>query len=142
MPPDPSRAHRALDRIPTRNTRGQQQNLPSPGSYSPTSSEADALEASFYDYDDLALPPVASSADYNYIKDDDDDEEDDNTLVDAPTSLKDRLRFAWRMLHLRTPPAAGTTLRADQKCASSMPTGAGRRPLYRPVGVAQGRHLL
>lgn len=90
-----------------------------PQSYSPTSSEIDALEASYFDYeaqssnavDGPGISTVASqkASSANYIQDDDTDsttsssylslpDTADGTLVDAPKSLKDRLRSVWRML--------------------------------------------
>lgn len=87
--------------------------------YSPTPSDIDALEESYFDYeiqsqsliDDAGIPTVAShiASSANYIQDDaastasstylslPDTVED--TLVDAPKStLKERLHLAWRML--------------------------------------------
>lgn len=90
-------------------------------SYSPTTSEIDALEESFFDYEiqssnvlDNVGPGIsavaaqqASSA--NYIQNNDDDassttsssylslpETADETLVEAPKSLKERLHSVWR----------------------------------------------
>lgn len=118
-------------------------------SYSPTSSEVDALEESFYDYEIQSsnVAQKASSANYNYINDDDTDsttsstylslpDTADDTLADAPRSLKDRLRFVWRMLclYMRCPVPCVLI-----KCSSSIPTRAARRSFCRPLGVAQGR---
>lgn len=128
-------------------------------SYSPTSSEIDALEEISFDYeiqsnnliDNAGTPTVASklASSANYIQDDTASTTSSSYLslpdtmheflVDAPKSLAELLHLAWRTL---CPRMQSYVLDMLIKCRSSMPIGLGRCPFYRAVGANQGRCAL